>query len=112
MTTRIINVLQRSIFTGCAALSLCLLTWNAASAQRYLAEAQRKCNEQVTVTTPGNSAQVRQLEARSAEVKTPKLDWQCGEQPKQVVECPANTNSVLVDRSQGGSTFSIICLQK
>jgi hypothetical protein len=28
------------------------------------------------------------------------------------VPCPDGTNKVLVDRSQGGSIFSIICLAK
>jgi hypothetical protein len=97
-----------------SALILCavLLAPGTAEAQQYLANARQKCADQVTVTAPGVSAQVRPFESRSADVTSPTLSWQCGGQPQPEIKCPANTNRILIDRSQGGSVFSIVCLQK
>ncbi len=110
MITGVITVLHRSNF-ACAALLLYLLTPGIGSAQQYLGNARQKCPEAVTVTAPGMSMDVRPFESRSVEVKGTTLNVQCGGQ-RQTVQCPANTNKVLVDRSQGGSVFSIVCLQK
>ena len=99
------------LFCGCA-----LLLWLAVpatpSAQQYLGNARQRCSGPVTVTTPGGALQVRPFEARSAEIGDAKVRWQCPEQEASEIECPPGTNKVLVDRSQGGSIFSIICLQK
>jgi hypothetical protein len=89
-----------------------LLGSGTAGAQQYLANARQKCADQVTVTAPGMSAQVRPFESRSADVTSPTLSWQCGGQPQPDIQCPANTNRILIDRSQGGSVFSVVCLQK
>ena len=83
-----------------------------ASAQQFLGNARQKCSGEVTVATPDNSMKIRQFEARSAEIGEPAVKWQCQDQPQVDIECPANTNKVLVDRSQGGSVFSIICLHR
>jgi hypothetical protein len=112
MITGIMKVLDRSIFAGCAALLLFLLTPDTGVAQRFLGNARQKCADQVTVTTPGMTAQVRPFESRSADVSSSTLSWQCGGQPQPDINCPANTTRILIDRSQGGSVFSIICLQK
>jgi len=110
MITGVITVSHRSNF-ACAALLLYLLSPGTGSAQQYLGNARQKCPEAVTVTAPGMSMDVRPFESRSVEVKGTTLNVQCGGQ-RQTVQCPANTNKVLVDRSQGGSVFSIVCLQK
>jgi hypothetical protein len=110
MITGVITVSHRSNF-ACAALLLYLLNPGIGSAQQYLGNARQKCPEAVTVTAPGMSMDVRPFESRSVEVKGTTLNVQCGGQ-RQTVQCPANTNKVLVDRSQGGSVFSIVCLQK
>lgn len=110
MITGVITVSYRSNF-ACAALLLYLLSPGIGSAQQYLGNARQKCPEAVTVTAPGMSMDVRPFESRSVEVKGSTLNVQCGGQ-RQTVQCPANTNKVLVDRSQGGSVFSIVCLQK
>ncbi len=112
MINGITKFLHRSILTGFTALPLCLLLPGAGSAQQYLGNARQKCSEQVTVTAPGLSIAVRQFESRSADVSSTKIGVQCGSQRLSDVDCPANTNKILVDRSQGGSVFSIICLQK
>jgi hypothetical protein len=96
-----------------AALILSVLPLDASSAQQYLGNVRQRCQGAVTVTTEGGSLQVRQFEARSAEVNSANVKWQCPDQPQPAeVQCPPNTNRVLVDRSQGGSVFSIVCLQK
>jgi hypothetical protein len=110
MITGFITVSHRSNF-ACAALLLFLLSPNIGSAQQYLGNARQKCTDAVTVTAPGMSMQVRPFESRSVEVRSVTLNVQCGGQ-SQPVQCPSNTNKVLVDRSQGGSVFSIVCLQK
>ena len=110
MITGVITVSHRSNFAS-AALLLFLLSPNIASAQQYLGNARQKCAEPVTVTAQGMSVDVRPFESRSVDVNSPTLNVQCGGQ-RQPVQCPANTNKVLVDRSQGGSVFSIVCLQK
>jgi len=96
--------------------SVLILAWllapGTADAQQYLANARQKCADQVTVTAPGMSAQVRPFESRSADVTSPILSWQCGSQPQPDIKCPPNTNRILIDRSQGGSVFSVVCLQK
>ena len=112
MITGVITTLHRLIFAACAALLLYLVTPDTGAAQQYLGNARQKCAEPVTVTTPGVTAQVRPFESRSAEVSTSTISWQCGGQPRPDIKCPANTNRILIDRSQGGSVFSIICLQK
>jgi hypothetical protein len=95
-----------------AAMTMVLLLGDGAAAQQYLGNARQRCQGPLTVTTTGGALQVRPFEARSAEVGNATVQWQCpGQQPGQI-ECPANTNKVLIDRSQGGSIFSIICLQK
>ena len=97
----------------CAAMAVLVLSGDGASAQQYLGNARQRCQGPVTVTTSGGALQVRPFEARSAEVSTSNVQWQCPDQPQPgQIQCPANTNKVLVDRSQGGSIFSIICLQK
>jgi hypothetical protein len=110
MITGVTTVLHRSIFVACAALLLYLLIPDTGSAQRYLGNARQKCAGQVTVT--GVPAPVRPFESRSAEVTVTTISWQCAGQPQPDIQCPANTNRILIDRSQGGSVFSIICLQK
>jgi hypothetical protein len=112
MITGVITVLHRSLGAACVALLFCLLVPHTGSAQQYLGNARQKCPEPVTVTAQGTSMQVRQFESRSVEVRTTTLNVQCGGRPLPDVQCPANTNKVLIDRSQGGSVFSIICLQK
>jgi hypothetical protein len=112
MITGVITVLHRSIFAGCAALLLYLLIPDTGSAQQYVGNAKRKCAGNLTVTAPGMSAQVRPFETRSADVTSSTLSWQCDGQPQQEINCPANTNRILIDRSQGGNFFSIICLRK
>lgn len=113
MITGRITVPSLANFVCYFALILCaFLTSTTAGAQQYLANARQKCADQVTVTAPGMSAQVRPFESRSADVTSPTLSWQCGGQPQPDIKCPANTNRILIDRSQGGSVFSIVCLQK
>ena len=112
MITGVITTLHRLIFAACAALLLYLVTPDTGAAQQYLGNARQRCAEQVTVTAPGMTAQVRPFESRSAEVNSSTISWQCGGQPRPDIKCPANTNRILIDRSQGGSVFSIICLQK
>ena len=102
-----------SYLVRCAALVLCLAPFSEASAQQYLGNARQRCQGVVTVTTPGGALQVRPFEARSAEVSNSAVQWQCPDQPQpNQIQCPPNTNKVLIDRSQGGSIFSIICLQR
>jgi hypothetical protein len=91
---------------------LWLLSASTAPAQQFLGNARQKCAGEVTVATPDTSMKIRQFEARSAEIGEPAVKWQCQDQPQVDIECPANTNKVLVDRSQGGSVFSIICLHR
>ena len=113
MTTRYSKVLQRSIFAGCAALPAVLLTLDTGSAQQYLDTKRQRCPDQAKVMTRGLSAPVGSFEARSADVQTPSVNVECEGQPQpQPVECPAGTNRILIDRSQGGGVFSIICLKK
>ena len=112
MITGVIRVLHRSIFVACAALLLYQLVPDTGSAQQYLGNARQKCTGEVTVTAPGMTAQVKPFETRSAEVNTTTISWQCAGQPQPDVKCPADTNRILIDRSQGGNFFSIICLRK
>ena len=111
MITGVTTDLQRSIFIACAALLLQMTTAGSVSAQQYLGNARQKCTEPVTVTAQGMSVQVRPFESRSVEVGSVTLNVQCAGQ-SQPVQCPGNTNKILVDRSQGGSVFSIVCLRK
>lgn len=103
-----------SFAVGLATLLLVgLLPPGSATAQQYLGNARQRCQGAVTVTTPTGTLQVRPFEARSAELTDSVVRWQCPDQPQPAeFACPANTNKVLIDRSQGGSIFSIICLQK
>ncbi len=110
MITGFITVSHRSNL-ACAALLIFLLSPSIGSAQQYLGNARQKCPDPVTVTAQGMSMDVRPFESRSVEVGSSALNVQCGGQ-RQAVQCPANTNKILVDRSQGGSVFSIVCLQK
>jgi hypothetical protein len=97
---------------SCALLLSALLP-QTGTAQQYLGNARQRCQGPVTVTTSGGALQVRPFEARSAEVGGAAVRWQCPDQQQAgEVPCPAGTNKVLIDRSQGGSIFSIICLQK
>jgi len=112
MITGVITGLHRSIFVACAALLLYLVTPDTGAAQQYLGNARQKCAEQVTVTAAGVSVEVRPFESRSVEVRGTTMSVQCGGQRQADVQCPTNTNKVLVDRSQGGSVFSIICLRR
>jgi hypothetical protein len=112
MITGVKTVSHRSLSACCSVLLLYFLTPEDGAAQRYLGNARQRCADQVTVTTPGMTAQVRPFESRSADVTTSKLSWQCGGQPQPDIDCPANTTRILIDRSQGGSVFSIICLRK
>jgi hypothetical protein len=103
----------RSALLPGLALFLWLAPQGTASAQQYLGNARQRCSGPVTVTTPSGTLQIRPFEARSAEVGNAKVQWQCPDQPQPgEIQCPPNTNKVLIDRSQGGSIFSIICLQK
>ena len=103
----------RLFLFGCSALLLIFLPLSTLSAQQYLGNARQRCQGPVTVTTSGGALQVRPFEARSAEVSNSTVRWQCLDQQQgSEIQCPPNTNKVLVDRSQGGSIFSIICLQK
>jgi hypothetical protein len=103
----------RSFLFRSAAVLLFLVPAHNVWAQQYLGNARQRCQGPVTVTTPGGALQVRPFEARSAEVNNSSVHWQCSDQPQPAeIQCPPNTNKVLVDRSQGGSIFSIICLQK
>lgn len=96
-----------------AVFALCLLPFGQADAQQYLGNARQRCQGVVTVTTPGGSLQVRPFEARSADIGNAAVQWQCPDQPQPgQIQCPPGTNKVLIDRSQGGSIFSIICLQR
>ena len=97
----------------CAAMAVLVLSGGSATAQQYLGNARQRCQGPVTVTTSGGALQVRPFEARSAEVNTANVQWQCPDQPQPgQIQCPANTNKVLVDRSQGGNTFSVVCLHQ
>ena len=112
MSTGIACAFRSFLVPGCL-LFLCLAPLREASAQQYLGNARQRCQGPVTVTTSGGTLQVRPFEARSAEVSGSNVRWQCAEQPQPgEIQCPPNTNKVLIDRSQGGSIFSIICLQK
>ncbi|WP_088344027.1 MULTISPECIES: hypothetical protein [Rhodomicrobium] len=81
-----------------------------ASAQQYLGNERQKCTGAVTVTASGGTLTVRPFESRSVDIGNTKVSWQCQDQQASDTQCPQNTNKVLIDRSQGGSTFSIICL--
>jgi hypothetical protein len=83
-----------------------------AGAQQYLGNSRQKCAGQVTVQTQRSALKVRQFEARSAELNDEKVTWQCQDEPPAEIQCPPNTNKVLVDRSQGGNTFSVVCLHQ
>ena len=108
-----VHRISRLFLFHCSALLVFLLPLDTLSAQQYLGNARQRCQGAVTVTTPGGALQVRPFEARSAEVSNSTVRWQCLDQPQpSEIQCPPNTNKVLVDRSQGGSIFSIICLQK
>jgi hypothetical protein len=91
---------------------LALMLPESASAQQYLGNARRRCSDAVTVVWQGGSMQVQPFEARSAEVRGSTVNWQCGTQPQGEIACPTDTNKILIDRSQGGSFFSVVCLQK
>jgi hypothetical protein len=112
MNTGIKTVLQRSVFAVCTTLTLSVLMPDPGFAQRYLETKRQKCPDRAKVTTPGLPAPVGAYEARSADVTTPSVTLQCEGQPQQPVECPPGTNRILIDRSQGGGVFSIICLRK
>ena len=84
----------------------------AGHAQQYLGNSRQKCSGQVTVQTQGATLRVRQFEARSAELRDAKVSWQCQDQPQVDIQCPPNTNKVLIDRSQGGNVFSVVCLHQ
>jgi hypothetical protein len=112
MSTGMTRIPSLSLLS-CAAVLLVLLPPPIASAQQYLGNARQRCQGSVTITTPGGTLQVRPFEARSAEVNNSTVRWQCTDQQQAAdIQCPPHTNKVLVDRSQGGSIFSIICLQK
>ncbi len=81
-------------------------------AQQYLGNARRRCSDVITITSQAGSMQVRPFEARSTEVQNATVSWQCGNQAQGEIQCPANTNKILIDRSQGGSFFSVVCLQR
>jgi hypothetical protein len=106
-----VHRIPRLFLFHCSALLVFLLPWDTLSAQQYLGNARQRCQGPVTVTTQRGALQVRPFEARSAEVNNSTVRWQCVDQSSEI-QCPPNTNQVLVDRSQGGSIFSIICLQK
>jgi hypothetical protein len=94
------------------AVLLALVLTESASAQQYLGNARRRCSDAVTVVWQGGSMKVQPFEARSAEVRGGAVNWQCGTQPQGEIACPTDTNKILIDRSQGGSFFSVVCLQK
>lgn len=97
----------------CATVAALSLVSDDTRAQQYLGNARQRCQGAVTVMSAGGAVQVRPFEARSAELADSTVRWQCPDQPQAAeIQCPPNTNRVLVDRSQGGSIFSIICLQK
>ena len=111
MTTGMTFAYRLFLFCG-SGLMLLLLVPGELGAQQYLGNARQRCQGAVTVMTPGGALQVRPFEARSAEVGDATVRWQCPDQGASEIQCPPNTNKVLIDRSQGGSIFSIICLQK
>jgi predicted NUDIX family NTP pyrophosphohydrolase len=97
---------------GIAFAVLLSVTAQSSQAQQFMGNARQKCAGVVTVKTSGATLTVRQFEARSAELSDPKVSWQCENQPQVDIQCPANTNRVLIDRSQGGTIFSIVCLHQ
>jgi hypothetical protein len=111
MTTGMTLAYRLFLFCG-SGLMLLLLVPGQLAAQQYLGNARQRCQGAVTVTTAGGALQVRPFEARSAELGNATVRWECPGQPASEIQCPPNTNKVLIDRSQGGSIFSIICLQK
>jgi hypothetical protein len=106
------KIISRPLICLALFASIWLLPAEAPSAQQFLGNARQKCTGEVSVTTSDNSMKIRQFEARSAEIGEPAVKWECQDQPQVDIECPPNTNKVLVDRSQGGSVFSIICLHR
>jgi len=102
----------RSIGLLSAAALLYLLPMQYGSAQQFLGYARQKCDGEVTITTTEESLNVAQFEARAGRLDRPAVKWRCREEPQVEIECPDNTNEVLIDRSQGGSVFSIICLHQ
>ena len=97
----------------CIAFAVLLsIAAQSSQAQQFMGNARQKCAGVVTVKTSGATLTVRQFEARSADLSDPKVSWQCEDQPQVDIQCPANTNKVLIDRSQGGTIFSIVCLHQ
>jgi hypothetical protein len=82
------------------------------TAQQFLGNSRERCSGPITLQTPGGPLEVRPFEARSAEIGDTTISWNCQGQQQATISCPPNTNKILVDRSQGGSALSIICLHK
>ena len=102
--------LNRAVFLLSCAMVLSVMLAGESSAQQYLGNERQKCPGAVTVTAPGGALEVRPFESRSVDLGDATVAWQCQDQQASNTRCPDNTNKVLIDRSQGGSTFSIICL--
>jgi hypothetical protein len=102
--------LNRAQFLLSCAIVLAPLPSGEGTAQQYLGNERQKCTGSVTVTAPGGALEVRPFEARSMDIGNSTINWKCQDQQPSDTRCPDNTNKVLIDRSQGGSTFSIICL--
>jgi hypothetical protein len=94
----------------CFALASTEFGLSAAWAQQFRGFGRSICDQDVTIE--GTPLTVRAFESRSSNIGNPTIRWKCGAAQRPDVQCPPNTNKVLVDRSQGGRVVSIICLQK
>lgn len=100
----------RALLLLCCTAALHALPSGGAAAQQFLGNERQRCTGSVTVTTPGETLKVNPFEARSVDLNNSAANWTCQDQAPAETRCPENTNKILIDRSQGGSVFSIICL--
>jgi hypothetical protein len=87
------------------------------SAQAFLGTYRQTCLQQVTIlNAQSKSGQVEVEVQPFSAVPVPVADgvvkWRCGSVEMDPVRCPARTNLIMVDRSQGPQLFLILCLRR
>jgi len=98
------------LVAAAASLAGAVFVASPADAQQFLGFGRGTCDGVVTIASARMS--VRHLELRSGPIESNRVTWRCNNGPEQAFTCPASTNFVQVDRRQGSSNFSIVCMRR
>lgn len=107
------TILGWRTFYLCIVLAVWAISPAEVSAQSFLGKARQACDGVLNVTPPQQETiAVNPFQSLTVDTLTASIELKCETDVKSTnIQCPPDTNRIVIDRTQGPNIYSIICLR-